>query len=250
MNALELYLFSLPQLQKMLSTTRNSACPDTLLLLFVSLVGGRKFLQDQRGQCNDGHTLAMGMFRQHYIGSLIGYALFVGLSLTASLIVQLPLEWNPTIPVDLWKIGPCFIIAALSGTWPDVDIKSKSQQIFYRLFFVSNAVLILRGRYVESACLGIFAMVPLIGKHRGWTHSKLAMLLLPAAYLILPFYFHEIQIDFDNLLSTDNLQLIKIGLPFYTAGLIGYATHLHLDRVLIRSRKVPGRKKKRPRHRI
>ena len=186
------------------------------------------------------------MFREHYIGSLIAYTLFFVLSLGASFVgkfaMQLSLDWNPTIPFDLWKIGGCFIIATLSGLWPDVDITSKSQQIFYRIFLVFNAILILRGHYIESAVFGSFAMLPLIGKHRGWTHSKLTMLLLPAAFLVLPLYFQGAQIDLDNLPSSDNLNLIKIGLPFYTASLIGYGTHLHLDGILLRSREAQRRK--------
>jgi len=188
----------------------------------------------------------MSMFREHYIGSLIAYTLFFVLSLGASLVgkfsMQLPLDWNPTIPSDLWEIAGCFIIAMLSGLWPDVDIKSKSQQMFYRIFLVFNAMLILRGHYIESAFFGIFAMLPLIGKHRGWTHSKLTMLLLPAAILVLPLYFHGAQIDLDNLPSYYNLNLIKIALPFYTASLIGFGTHLHLDGILLRSREAQRRK--------
>lgn len=188
----------------------------------------------------------MSMFREHYIGGLIAYSSFFGVSLGASLLgylaLQLPLDWNPAIPLDPWKIGGCFAIAVLSGLWPDVDIKSKSQQIFYRIFIVFNAVLIFRGRYTESAFLGLFAMLPLIGKHRGWTHSRITMLLLPTAFLILPIYLQRSRLDRTDLLSPQNLNLIKIGLPFYAASLIGYVTHLHLDGILLQSRKAQRRK--------
>lgn len=188
----------------------------------------------------------MSMFREHYIGGLIAYTSFFAVSLGATLIgvlaLRLPIDWNPTVPLDPWKIGSCFVIAVLSGLWPDVDIKSKSQQIFYRVFLVFNAVLIFRGHYLESAFLGLFAMLPLIGKHRGWTHSKLTMLLLPAAFLILPTYFQRDLLDRHDLLSAQNLVLLKGGLPFYTASLIGYATHLHLDGILLQSRRAQRRK--------
>ena len=188
----------------------------------------------------------MSMFREHYIGGLIAYSSFFGVSIGASLIGNLaigwPIDWNPTLPLHPWKIGGCFVIAVLSGLWPDVDIKSKSQQIYYRLFLVFNVVLIIRGLYLESAFLGLFAMLPLIGKHRGWTHSRFTMLVLPAAFLILPVYFHRDLFNPQDLLSSQNLDLIKIGLPFYVASLIGYATHLHLDGILLRFRKVKRRK--------
>ena len=187
----------------------------------------------------------MSMFREHYIGGLIAYTLFFTLSLGASLFgqvaMQVPLERNPTISFNPWSVGACFVIAVLSGLWPDVDIKSRSQQIFYRIFLIFSAILILRKQYLQSAILGIFAMLPLLGKHRGWTHSRLTMLLLPAVFLVLPFYFEGAVVDLDNLKSSHNLNFIRSGFPFYTASLIGYATHLHLDGILLRSRKARRR---------
>ena len=187
----------------------------------------------------------MSMFREHYIGGLIAYTLFFVLSLGASLFgqvaIQVPLERNPTISFNPWSVGACFVIAVLSGLWPDVDIKSRSQQIFYRIFLIFSVILILRKQYLQSAILGIFAMLPLLGKHRGWTHSRLTMLLLPAVFLVLPFYFEGAVVDLDNLKSSHNLNFIRSGFPFYTASLIGYATHLNLDGILLRSRKARRR---------
>ena len=187
----------------------------------------------------------MSMFREHWIGGLVVYTSFFAISLAATLIgifaFRLPTDWNPTVPLEPLKIAACFAIGVLSGLWPDVDTKSKSQQIFYRLFLISNVVLIYKGYYSMSAFLGLFAMFPLIGNHRGWTHSKLTMLLLPAIFLILPIYFQRDQLDRHELLAAQNLVLLKEGLPFYIASLIGYAAHLHLDGILLQSRKAQRR---------
>ncbi|MXY27250.1 hypothetical protein F4Y59_03685 [Candidatus Poribacteria bacterium] len=106
-------------------------------------------------------------------------------------------------------------------------------------------------RYLESALLGLFAMLPIMSKHRGWTHAKGTMLLLPGVFLLLPVYatYPEWQ-DGDNLLeSFDALveweefpAIILTGLPFYVASFIGYASHLYLDGILFRSRKAQRRK--------
>ena len=141
----------------------------------------------------------MSMFREHWIGGLVAYTSFFAISLVTTLIgffaFRLPIDWNPTVSVEPFKIAACFAIGVLSGLWPDVDTKSKSQQIFYRLFLLSNVILIYKGYYAISAFFGLFAMFPLIGNHRGWTHSKLTMLLLPAVFLILPLYFQRDQLD-------------------------------------------------------
>ena len=184
----------------------------------------------------------MSMFREHWIGGLVAYTSFFAISFGITLIgyfaLQRPIDWNPTISVAPLKAAGCFVIAVLSGLWPDVDTKSKSQKIFYRIFLIFNVVLIYMGRYSTSAFFGLFAMLPLIGNHRGWTHSKLTMLLLPTVFLILPtVYFQRDQFNQNELLAAQNLVLLKGGLPFYTASLIGYATHLHLDGILLQSRK-------------
>ncbi len=187
----------------------------------------------------------MSMFREHWIGGLVVYTSFfaisLGIALAGVFVFQQPTDWNPTVSLGPLKIVACFVIAVLSGLWPDVDTKSKSQQIFYRLFLISNVILIYKGYYAISAFFGLFAMFPLIGNHRGWTHSRLTMLLLPAVFLILPIYFQRDQLDRHELLAAQNLILLKAGLPFYTASLIGYATHLHLDGILLRSRKAQRR---------
>lgn len=188
----------------------------------------------------------MSMFREHWIGGLVTYTSFFAISLATTLIgffvFRQPIDWNPTVSLAPLKIAACFVIAILSGLWPDVDTKSKSQQIFYRIFIIFNVVLIYMGHYSISAFFGLFAMLPLIGNHRGWTHSKLTMLLLPTVFLILPMaYFQRDLLDRNELLAAQNLILIKASLPFYTASLIGYATHLHLDGILLRSRKAQRR---------
>ena len=188
----------------------------------------------------------MSMFREHWIGGLVAYTSFfaisLGIALTGIFVFRQPIDWNPTVSLEPLKIAACFVIAVLSGLWPDVDTKSKSQQIFYRIFLIFNVVLIYMEYYSISAFFGLFAMLPLIGNHRGWTHSKLTMLLLPTVFLILPMvYFQRDQFNQNELLAAQNLILLKEGLPFYTASLIGYATHLHLDGILLQSRKAQRR---------
>lgn len=201
----------------------------------------------------------MSMFREHWIGGLVAYSTFFVISLIATFAVPIfydgiPQAWNPTIPPvrDVIKIIGCFVVAVLFGLWPDVDIKSKSQKIFYRVLFVLNVVLIVFfQKYLESALLGLFAMLPIMSKHRGWTHAKITMILLPVVFLLIPIYtgYPEWQsagnlVDhFNALRDWDYLpQAILSGMPFYVAGFIGYATHLHLDGILFRSRKTQRQK--------
>ncbi|MDE0481145.1 MAG: metal-dependent hydrolase [Candidatus Poribacteria bacterium] len=197
------------------------------------------------------------MFREHWLGGLTAYSTFFIISLIATISVSilygLPFDWNPTISMDPLGILGCFAIALLFGLWPDVDIKSKSQQIFYTVLFLLNASLILSlKRYLEAALLGLFAMLPILSRHRGWTHSKISMILLPGVFLVIPIYvaypnwgtgWKELPELLDSLVTWEGLpDILRSGLAFYLAGLIGYASHLYLDGILFRSRKAQQRK--------
>ena len=91
----------------------------------------------------------MSMFREHWIGGLVAYSTFFIISFITTIAVPIlydtmPQDWNLTIPpvrAPIQIIG-CFAVAVLFGLWPDVDIKSKSQKIFYSVLFVLNVVLI------------------------------------------------------------------------------------------------------------
>ncbi len=182
----------------------------------------------------------MGGFKEHYIGGAVAYTTFFIISMTVSvigwLLFGLPKDWNPTVPMAILPILFCFAIAFLCSLWPDVDIKSKSQQIFYSLFVMVNLILILKEAYQFSAFFGLFAMLPMLSKHRGWTHSRLTMILFPALFVIIPLYFESgvsNMIDFwQRLKDLDWSSEAKRGLPTYLAGVIGYATHLQVDGIL------------------
>lgn len=201
----------------------------------------------------------MSMFREHWIGGLVAYSAFFTISLIITFAVPIlydtvPQEWNPTIPPvrDIVKIIGCFVVAILFGLWPDVDIKSKSQKIFYTVLFALNVVLIVFfQKYLESALLGLFAMLPIMSKHRGWTHAKVTMILLPSVFLLIPIYAAYSEWETNGTLIDALTALreweglmgaIHSGFPFYVASFIGYATHLHLDGILFRSRKAQRRK--------
>ncbi len=199
----------------------------------------------------------MSMFREHWIGGLTAYSTFFVVSLVATISVSilygLPFNWNPTISTDPLEILGCFAIGLLFGLWPDVDITSKSQKIFYSVLFALNASLIFfLHRYLEAALLGLFAMLPILSKHRGWTHSKITMILLPSLFIVIPIYaeypnwgtgWEKLTDLFDSLVTWEKLgDTLRNGLAFYVAGLIGYASHLYLDGILFRSRKAQRRK--------
>ncbi len=106
--------------------------------------------------------------------------------------------------------------ACLAALFPDVDTYSKGRGVFYGMLFTLDVALMWLGEWVWAAVLGLAAMLPSLGKHRGWTHTWIAMLLVPAALLSAPY-----------LAFAPPWQSIA---PYYAAAVLGYCSHLMLDR--------------------
>lgn len=110
-------------------------------------------------------------------------------------------------------------LGVLFGLWPDVDTNSKGQKVFYWLFFVIDLALILAQNFQAAAYLGLFSILPTLSKHRGWTHTWWAMLLVPSPLFLLPYFTGHVPVLYSPLL----------GALFYGAAVVGYWSHLVLD---------------------
>lgn len=116
---------------------------------------------------------------------------------------------------DWQLLAGLFITAILFGLWPDVDTNSAGQNLFFAIAFTVDVLLIVTGRFEAAAYLGLLAMTPIIGKHRGWTHSFWAMLLVPLPIVLVTYAY--------------NPQKGGMGLVIYGAAATGYFSHLLLD---------------------
>lgn len=151
-------------------------------------------------------------YKGHIVGATVCNGVYVGALAIAPPTVLTSthnLVSEPQLVVGL------FVIAILFGLFPDIDTNSKGQNIFYGLALVADVILILNGRLEAAAFLGLAAMTPALGHHRGWTHSKLAMLLIPSPIIIVPYL--------------RNMHLWNIALIFYGAAVVGYFSHLLFD---------------------
>ena len=164
-----------------------------------------------------------------YKGHLAGAAVFFGGYLAAlALVFSVDRAYARFSDLELVAYPAVLLgLTLMFGLWPDVDTNSKGQNVFYALFFAVDAVLIATRQFQEAAYLGLFCILPIIGKHRGWTHTFWAMLLIPSPLLVLPFVLYP-----ERPLS---------GLPFYGAAVVGYLSHLFMDGLVV---PLPGRRRR------
>lgn len=160
----------------------------------------------------------MSGYRGHIAGAVVANSAYVaGVWALPGDILQ---RWN--ISLDDWQLLlGLFVVAVLFALFPDVDTNSVGQNVFFGIAFIAMVALIVTGKFEPAAYLGLLAMLPIIGKHRGWTHHKLAMFLVPAPILIIP-YLH-------------NHAIWVTGMLIYGAAVSGYFSHLLLDGRIIRS---------------
>lgn len=165
----------------------------------------------------------MANYRGHIGGALVVCTGYVAVA------TFLPVHWAEKTGYILanWQfVAGLFVVAMLFGLWPDIDTNSKAQDIFFTVAFVCMVILLATGRIEAAAYLGLLAMTPIIGKHRGWTHSKIAMIVVPLPVLILPYFY-------------DPNYLVPAVL-FYGAAVAGYFSHLLLDGLIWKRFRIKG----------
>ena len=153
----------------------------------------------------------MANYKGHIAGGLGAGVAYVGiLSVVPGVLEQtggLLSQWQ--------FLAALFVVAMLFALWPDIDTNSKGQDIFFGATVVLDVILIWQGYLELAAYLGLLAMTPILSKHRGWTHSKIAMVLVPLPIVIVP-YLHRTSV-------------VATAAIIYGAAVAGYFSHLLLD---------------------
>jgi membrane-bound metal-dependent hydrolase YbcI (DUF457 family) len=107
-------------------------------------------------------------------------------------------------------------VATVAALLPDIDTDSKGQNLFYGLLIAFDCWLLAKGEYRWAALVGLMAMLPAVGHHRGWTHTWWAAGLLPLPIVIIPHFLFGLPME--------------AMIPFYLAAVVGIVSHLILDR--------------------
>lgn len=145
-------------------------------------------------------------YKGHLNGGLIVGALAIGAGILMGYLALNPLQLAGLL-------GFCL----LGALFPDVDTDSKGQNFFYAVLIVIDAILIYHRQYRWASWLGLFAMLPALGHHRGWTHTWWAILVVPLPIVLVPYLYVQ-------------GGSLDISIRFYTAFALGYFSHLLLDR--------------------
>lgn len=165
----------------------------------------------------------MANYKGHVVGGALCNTVYLGVlqAVPGSVLYQ------TSGIVSHWQlVMGLYVVAVLMALWPDIDTNSKGQNIFFGLGFIVDILLIVSGRLEAAAYFGLLAMTPILSKHRGWTHSKLAMLLVPLPIALVPY------INKSSILDT--------ALIIYGSAVAGYFSHLLFDGLIFKHFRVSG----------
>ena len=167
------------------------------------------------------------MLMANYRGHIAGGLVFTGAY--AAVMTMVPVEQFAEyahLLSECQAMAAVFVIGMLFALFPDVDTNSKAQDIFFGIAFPVDVLLIWAGYMQAAAYLGLIAMLPIITHHRGWTHSKWAMFLVPLPILLVPYLFNE--------------NALAIAVVYYGAAVVGYFSHLFLDGLIWKRFRIKG----------
>ncbi len=165
----------------------------------------------------------MANYRGHILGGVAAGAVCV------ALLSKVPVEQLAEAAHLLsdWQVfAAFFVLSVLFALFPDVDTNSKGQDIFIGFAFIIDVLLLIGGNFHAAAYLGLIAMLPIVSHHRGWTHAKWAMFVVPLPLLVAPSLYDE--------------RLLPIASVYYLAAVAGYFSHLLLDGLIWKKIRVRG----------
>ena len=145
-------------------------------------------------------------FKAHLVGGSIAYLL----------VLQLIKSFQP--PISVLVQG--FIFCILGSLFPDVDIKSKGQNLFYVVGLITLCCFLYYDRTDLFIGLSLLLFTPLLVKHRGIFHQVWFLVFISIAMGLVIDSFH----------AHASSWAIKNALFF----LVGAMSHIILDRTTTR----------------
>jgi len=165
----------------------------------------------------------MANYKGHVVGGLVVSGVY------AAILSSTPIQRFAETAnlLHSWQaLAAVCVIGVLFGLFPDVDTNSKAQDIFFWIVFLLDILLLATGNIQAAAYLGLIAMLPIIGHHRGWTHSKWAMILVPLPILLIPYVY--------------NHDMLPLSAMYYGAAVAGYFSHLLFDGLIWHTFRIKG----------
>ncbi|HIF69217.1 MAG TPA: hypothetical protein EYQ29_07865 [Candidatus Lambdaproteobacteria bacterium] len=187
------------------------------------------------------HVLKAAMnFRGHLNGGLLAGAITASVAVTTKYVslspeafqhfTGNPLHWQGEVQT---LIG-LFLATLFMALFPDLDTASVPQRWFFRGMFVLLAFLFFTRQMELFAILAFVSLLPVMHKHRGWTHWKITPWVI-ALFLAVVFEYFRAKDSWAQGFSWQRVwEFLQQFWMYVFACVLGHYTHLLLDSRQIR----------------
>ena len=174
-------------------------------------------------------------FSGHLVGGVIAGGAVVGLAMITKNNTMEVGSVSQLFSQQVWQSGDAkalialFLITCFMALFPDLDLPSIQQRWFYRVILVVLAVLFLLRQSEMFALVTILVLLPVIHKHRGWTHWYITPFFIAIMMAMIFEYERSAQSWFGGFSIDNVLQYLKTYWIFVIGCVLGHYTHLLLD---------------------
>jgi len=145
----------------------------------------------------------------NYKGHIVGGTIAFGLSHRIATINSL---LTPSIGYE-WVM--LYLVCLAGSLFPDIDIQSKGQKLFYQALFIIILLIIAYHRMELLLPVAVVSFVPLLLNHRGITHNPWFVLFLGLCMPIASHWYHP--------------ELLQLAVKAAFFFIVGGWSHLVLD---------------------
>ena len=179
-------------------------------------------------------------FQAHLQGGLVAGSIAVGVALGTGYAEWQSDAWQRFLsqPLDFGQpislLLGLFVTAVFMALFPDLDTTSVPQRRFFRAMFIMLAILYFQKELDLFCLLAFITLLPVMHKHRGWTHWKVTPWLV-ALFLAIIWEYFRVQDTWRDRFSWENVWFaLHSSWAFVFACVLGHYTHLLLDSRRIR----------------
>ncbi|MBF0237396.1 MAG: metal-dependent hydrolase [SAR324 cluster bacterium] len=174
-------------------------------------------------------------FKGHAFGGGITGIGVAGLAVFSGAIPVTPEVLKQIMNAPLQHMNPVLMLLSIFAvTWfmslfPDLDTASVPQRWFFRIMLIILGILYVKRQMDLFALVAFSVLLPVIHKHRGWTHWKITPWLVSAFLAIVYEYFRVQDAWFASFSWHNVLAFLKQYWIFVVGCVAGHYTHLFLD---------------------
>ena len=174
-------------------------------------------------------------FKGHLTGGMIAGGITSGVALWSNYVrpnqesIQLFLEDPLYLQGEVQTLIALFITTLFMSLFPDLDTASIPQRWFFRGMFLTLTFLFFTEQMEIFSILAFVSLLPVMHKHRGWTHWKITPWLI-ILFLIIVFEYFRFRSSLLSQLSVKHIIALMEEFWMYVfACVLGHYTHLLLD---------------------